>query len=233
MNGLQEVRWEKFDASNPFEQTDIHVFKISISACTGKWAILYDSVLLQEELDKKTKFKKRSDHDRYLATRYALRKILSDFVSIPPSELRFYVTENNKPRTEGIHFNVSHSGDYILIAIAAFPIGIDIEELNRDFETDFVVAECFSREEQAFFLEGGNNQIDFYTVWTRKEAILKATGEGLTDELSKLNSLADQIKRDDGLYIAEHRILDQKYVWSICIPYHPAPPRFRYWAYTH
>ncbi len=106
--------------------------------------------------------------------------------------------ENGKPYFKNhpdFHFNISHSEDIIAVAISSAPVGVDIEKLR---EVNLKIAERrFTEKEKAFVKTNG----DFFYVWTRKEAFLKKTGQGLRQSLSSFCVLEDNniktFKADD------------------------------------
>ena len=74
-----------------------------------------------------------------------------------------------------LHFNVSHSGEYLAIAVSEFPVGVDIQEPKQIKDGMF---RKFVREEEAGLI-GDNKQRDFLRLWTLKESFVKAEGKGL------------------------------------------------------
>ncbi|MBP5467762.1 MAG: 4'-phosphopantetheinyl transferase superfamily protein, partial [Candidatus Riflebacteria bacterium] len=79
-------------------------------------------------------------------------------------------------------FNISHTDSLILIALAKNPVGIDVEKIERNADKEAILKHFFSeKEQQSYFSQPENQrQLAFFKGWTRKESILKATGEGLS-----------------------------------------------------
>lgn len=107
-------------------------------------------------------------------------------------ELNWYRDINNKPHLTGWKtFNISHSGNYVVYAETSEKVlfGVDIEWIDGNIEIEELVT-FFCKEEQEFILK---NQQDkraaFFDVWTRKEALLKASGIGIIDGLNQCNCL--------------------------------------------
>jgi 4'-phosphopantetheinyl transferase len=102
---------------------------------------------------------------------------------------------NNKPViTNWKPFSISHSGDYIVVAIGdALPIGIDIEELREN--TDVIaLADYFCSVEKAAILASETPKYTFFELWTKKEALLKALGDGLIkDGLSQFDCRGNSV----------------------------------------
>jgi len=122
-----------------------------------------------------------------------LRTILAQYLETNPALLRFDYLQNGKPvlasefASAGIHFNLAHTGDLALIAITRIgAVGVDVEHVRPIENADDLVARFFSRREDELFQKVSTEQkpIAFFNLWTRKEALLKATGEGITRSLS-------------------------------------------------
>jgi 4'-phosphopantetheinyl transferase len=125
------------------------------------------------------------DQRRFIAGRARLRQILAHYVALPPDALVFCYGAQGKPALSHAHaapfFNLSHSGGLVALAVApGCDIGIDIERL-RPIERD-VANRFFSAGENAALarLHKADWRDAFYGCWTRKEAVVKALGKGLS-----------------------------------------------------
>jgi 4'-phosphopantetheinyl transferase len=141
-------------------------------------------------------FKFESDRTRYVLTRACLRQILARYTGLAPHELRFDYGRFGKPRLANrgqagaIEFNVSHSNDWALVAVArGFPIGVDLEKIRPDLATREVAEQFFSRYEQAELAAIDENQraAAFFKCWTSKEAYIKGLGSGLSVPLKEFD----------------------------------------------
>ena len=83
------------------------------------------------------------------------------------------INSHGKPEVDGIYFNISHSGNKVICAVADVPVGCDIEWLREEPEG---VAERFFAESEKAYVKCKE---DFFRLWTRKESYLKMTGEGI------------------------------------------------------
>lgn len=116
-----------------------------------------------------------------------VRMLLSKLFQITNSNFSIAYNDHNKPFLTNLpnhHFNISHSGSWVVAAFSEKPVGIDIEKIKK---ANFEVAErFFSDEEVAFLDELDQNQKDewFFRFWTAKESYLKAIGTGLSKPLS-------------------------------------------------
>jgi 4'-phosphopantetheinyl transferase len=110
-----------------------------------------------------------------------------------PASLRFNCSANGKPALAGefagagVHINLAHSEDLALVAVTRIgAIGVDVECIRPVREMDELVARFFSARETVLFqkLRLDEKATAFFNLWTRKEALLKATGEGIPRSLS-------------------------------------------------
>jgi 4'-phosphopantetheinyl transferase len=181
------------------DPSKVHVFCIDINARYDPSESCYRSILSTDEMNKADRFFQIHDRTSFLVRRYYLRLLLSKLVSKSPRDLIFDSTGNKKPTLLGQEFNTSHSGQYAVIAIGTKPVGIDIEKIDHTFQFEDIVSRYFSSEEQ-MYLKARNTSHDFFHLWTRKEAMLKATGEGLVNNLHNLNCVPYQVLRNGLLY---------------------------------
>jgi len=104
-------------------------------------------------------------------------------VSLPQrSGLSFEYRKNGKPyltEPEDVYFNISHSGDMVICAIAPFEVGCDIEQIVSGSRTSKIAKRYFTGEEQEFVDSSPDRTAAFYRMWTLKESFMKVTGLGL------------------------------------------------------
>lgn len=160
---------------------DVWQGRLSLSADTlGR----LESRLSDDETLKAQAFKFPTLRDRYIAARGMLRETLAGYLAVDPAVLKFVSGPYGKPALldDALHFNISHTADSVLIAVANFAdIGIDMEavKLRRNF--DSLAQRCFSdREYQGWCELPAELQAGaFYRLWTKKEAFVKAVGRGI------------------------------------------------------
>lgn len=149
------------------------------------------SLLLKEEQLKSESFLKEEDRIRYVLGRIYVRKLLANYLKTEPSDLEFKYSEQNKPILENypmVNFNISHSGDYIILGFAnKWSVGVDIELMNTHVDLYNMIINCMSSTEVSVILNSEMPRQMFYKYWTRKEALLKGIGIGLTDRLKDIN----------------------------------------------
>ena len=137
-----------------------------------------------DEHARAARFVHEADRKRHLIGRGMLRLFLAPRLDTPPAELPIRSTELGKPWLEnGPSFNISHSGDSVLVAVAAEGrLGVDIEAVRPIRDLPALARTTFVADEvDAVLRHPPENRLrPFFRVWSRKEAILKALGLGLT-----------------------------------------------------
>lgn len=131
--------------------------------------------------------KKSSQVSRAFFRDHFLRTVLSRYVKKDPSSLKFIKGRHGKPRltrqpsTRRVHFNLSHTQDYFVLAISQTPVGIDIESTSRKAPIAKLAKRWFSadHQERLFKLPSTDQKIYFFQIWTTLEAYLKMKGSGL------------------------------------------------------
>ena len=142
------------------------------------------SLLDQAEQARALRFHFEHHRQRFIVSHAYLRTLLSSYLSIDPAAIVYSYQTHGKPQvnnTLGLHFNMSHSGDYALYAFAHHEIGVDIEALRESIDKGAIAQRFFSATEAAYLnsLQGEVQRQAFFRAWTRKEAWLKAQGSGL------------------------------------------------------
>jgi 4'-phosphopantetheinyl transferase len=169
------------DAREP--PVDVWSWRIDIDASCARRE---SECLTRDELDRSEKLSRPELRSRFQATRGRMRRILAAYSSVSASELRLRYGANGKPSIDAggrqaPHFNLTHSDQMAALAVSPTrPVGIDIEHV-QPVEVH-VAEEVFSPSEMAAFEELPEEERlrAFYSGWTRKEAIVKAIGEGLS-----------------------------------------------------
>ena len=111
----------------------------------------------------------------------------------------------------GIHFNLSHCHRAALCVLDDAPVGCDVECVPDRLDRD-ICRRCFNEEEIAAIQDSDHPTMAFTRLWTRKEAFLKLTGEGLTDQLPVLFSSS----RADNVCFRTYTAADRSYVYTVC-----------------
>ena len=132
------------------------------------------------------------DRRRYIAARGVLRALLGRYLGLAPAAVGFRYGANGKPalapgQAGGLDFNVSHSADVAVVAISgAGQVGVDVEAIRSLPDRDDLARGLFTEAEYGALraLPSGLRDLGFFNGWTRKEAFVKATGEGLSRPLA-------------------------------------------------
>lgn len=189
---------EPFGERQPAEG-EIHVWRADLDLPRDRVGAL-ERFLAADELGRAKRFLVRSARDRYTVARAVLRNLLSRYVSTAPADLRFRYTEYGKPElahpATSIRFNVSHSHGLAVYAVTAgVPVGIDVEYLHRRATMDRlkIAHRVFSDREYNELASMPRYRRDeaFLACWTRKEAFVKAIGQGLSCPLDQFDVSVD------------------------------------------
>ncbi|GAB2536891.1 4'-phosphopantetheinyl transferase superfamily protein [Spirosoma aerophilum] len=163
----------------------------------------YLSSLLQpDEILRSQRYFRLEDRQRYVYGRAILRILSGAYIGQRPDQIRIETGLNKKPivvNDGGWGCNLSHSGNWIVLAIAQGDVGIDIEHLKPDFPFYDLFSTSFSQSEQQFIEAGTKPGNRFYQLWTRKEALIKASGKGIDEDFVQIPSLAGQYEVPDNL----------------------------------
>lgn len=224
------IDWKPFTGCKSIGEESIHIFKCRISDSYVKIENCYKNELSKKELLKSERFLHIKDKQTYIVAKYTLRSLLSLFLNKPAKDIEFHTRGNKKPGISGMEFNISHSRDYVMIALSLNHIGIDIEFIDRDFNYKNLLNDCFDVAEQQFIDQNANDSlVNFYMLWTRKEAVLKASGEGLTADLRTLNCIPFSVSRNQANYKIFSHLINKDYVLSYASP--RTPKELLYWNY--
>lgn len=155
----------------------------------------YADLLNPDEIKRAEKFKFALYRKRFITARATLRNIIGHYLNDNAKSVQINYTSSGKPYINhpDLQFNVSHSHN---IAVYAFtyqtPVGVDIEKIRPDYE-ESVAKRYFSNQEYEHLsnLSPEAKVNEFYRIWTGKEAIVKAQGEGLRISLSSFTIPAD------------------------------------------
>ena len=171
--------------SDGIDANCVHIWQASVP-CLALLLNPMLGTLSLDERDRAHRFYFEKDRQRYTVARGLLRVLLGDALRIKPSELRFCYGPHGKPGlafASDIRFNLSHSHDIVMIiAIGrSREVGVDVEWIGRPSGIDGIAELYFSHSEQQALacLPEESRRRAFFACWTRKEAYVKARGDGL------------------------------------------------------
>ncbi|MDB5098781.1 MAG: phosphopantetheinyl transferase [Cyanobacteria bacterium RYN_339] len=136
--------------------------------------------LAPEEEARRDRFVFPVHRHRFARGRGLLRQVLARELAIAPEAVAFTYNAYGRPTVEGLAFNVSHAENQLMIAVAAHNLGVDIEAVRLLDDQRGVARTAFSAAELDAWLALSENERPqaFYRLWTRKEAVMKASGLG-------------------------------------------------------
>jgi 4'-phosphopantetheinyl transferase len=150
-------------------------------------------LLSEDEKKRAARLKSRSAASGQIIGRGILRLLLGKYIGVNPRDLVFSKNPFGKPflsnpMDSAIRFNLTHSGSLLLIAIGkGKQIGIDVEKIEENIDFSGISSLVFSSDEQRSLSRSNNPILDFYALWTAKEAILKASGQGFSYPSNQLS----------------------------------------------
>lgn len=171
----------------------IHVWSFGLDLAPGD-ALRVEGWLSSDERARAAAFHFARDRAHFIAARGRVRELLAKYIGGDPAALRFATGSHGKPRLAGaqetsdLRFNVSHSHGRALLAVTrGVEVGVDLEQIRPDLDADGIVAGHFSLAERTAWqaLPEAARRPSFFHGWVRKEAYVKARGEGLSREPSR------------------------------------------------
>ncbi|NOU15979.1 MAG: 4'-phosphopantetheinyl transferase superfamily protein [Bacteroidales bacterium] len=172
------------------------------------------------------------DLQRGLLGDLLIRKALIEKINLNNNEIYFSVNEYGKPYCsflDDFHFNVSHSGSWVVCAVDSNPIGIDVEKISQ-IDLD-ISKNYFSKKEHEGLLRSNNPIEYFFTLWSLKESYIKFIGKGLSHPLdsfsmvfsnnSKINIEVDS-RILENTYFKQYNV-DKGYKMAVCSSHQDLP----------
>ncbi len=216
------VRWEEASPFPVLPEDQIQVWQ-AVLPQTEEEAGPFLPLLSPDEAERASRFLVSRPRAAFAGARGTLRLLLSRYLEIPPQELRFCYSAQGKPFLEdnALCFNLSHSQGLALYAFSRRgPLGIDVEHLRPKVASAQIARRFFAPQEVAALdlIEPDRHTEAFFTCWTRKEAYLKARGEGLS---LGLDSFAVSLGEPAALVHSDQGT-DECRRWRLCA-LHPQP----------
>ncbi|WP_184543411.1 4'-phosphopantetheinyl transferase family protein [Mucilaginibacter sp. FT3.2] len=203
---LNNVEWHTAANCTFGLDSGVDVWRVHIPSNQSNIAGL-QKLLQPDEVARANRYVHDRDRVRFIVSRAALRQLLGKYTGQPAEAVRFIIGDNKKPYINGadLKYNISHSGTWVLIAIANTAIGVDTEKIDPAFNYSTILDDYFSLPEIHFIGQSAEN---FFLLWTRKEALTKATGQGLDDNLKYIPSL-------DGPQLTNNNVLISDKNWQV------------------
>jgi 4'-phosphopantetheinyl transferase len=215
------IPWNKTPAAITLTEQHVDIWRAPLDLTQGEIND-YRELLSPDEFARAYRFKTKRKQREYLISRGLLRRILGLSLQLNPRELEFKYTEHHKPYLEitrrglPVSFNVTHSHGLALIAVTlGHAIGIDIEHVRHDVRFRQLAGRFFSAQEARAletYTEAGLPRA-FFACWTRKEAFVKALGDGISFGLNEFSVSVDPL--DDAVALTTHWDPDEARKWSL------------------
>jgi 4'-phosphopantetheinyl transferase len=244
----QPDNWRPQRQADQLRLSEVHLWNVSLDTFSEKSGY-FRSTLSADEKERADRFLKNEDRERYTITRGALRSLLGAYLAIEPREVEFAYNTLGKPSLVGmgsqvaLNFSVSHSGAQALLGFArGRRIGVDLERLSADADVLELAERYFSSNEfETLRLLTAEMQHEaFYCGWTRKEAYLKARGEGIVFGLERVEvslvpgerTIIKKVSDDPNVsenWILEHLLPAPNYIAAVAAEGHDLTFRFFRW----
>ncbi len=229
--------WHQPKSFPPHPGSTLHVWRVDLNRL--KESSLEIGLLSMDEVDRANRLRSNESRWRFQASRIALRKILAAYIKRTPSELEFRYGDTGKPilkihhqdsNLANLFFNLSHSGQLALLAVSgAGEVGVDVEKIRERSAIDRIAQRHFSPKEHERWamLDTSDRLTEFYRVWTRKEALLKASSHGLSWPLTRVDSLQGVI--DQTKFWLKDVEIDSNFTGAIACK--TTPTEIHFWSF--
>ena len=185
VSGLKSKVYNQFVGAR--ERTvDVYFSDMGVLDGPGEGSQL--QILSADERRRADNFRFERDRRMFIACRATLRKLLAERMDVAPESLEFQYGPQGKPSVSGadVSFNASHSGQWFACAISSGgDLGMDIEQVHPLDEMTTMARHFFAPAEvdRLLSIPERHRVQSFFECWTRKEAVIKATGEGVSRAL--------------------------------------------------
>jgi 4'-phosphopantetheinyl transferase len=192
---MPDAPWRPAPATPSLQPEVVHVWRAELEPPPHLLDRLR-ATLSEDERARAARFRFPAHQVRYAAGRGILRALLGRYLGIAPAAVRFGYTRHGKPFLErapgmpDVRFNLSNAEARALVAFAVGrDVGVDLEDLKPMPDAVSIATRFFSAPENEVFRTLGSDvrELAFFTCWTRKEAYIKAVGEGLSMPLDRFD----------------------------------------------
>lgn len=185
-----EFHWPPRALPPKLNAAEVHVWAVPLDA-EDFTLDLFAAMLSADERQRAERFHFEHVRRRFIASHGALRRLLGQYLETEPADVAFVTDDGGKPRiaradksdkTGNLHFNLSHSGELALVAIASgIEVGVDVERIRAVSNIERLARRYFHTAEADEVLTAEGDQRDslFMCCWTAKEAVVKAYGSGI------------------------------------------------------
>lgn len=175
-------------------------------------------ILSAPEIQRYYLYKDKGTQCSFLVSHISLRLILGKYLNIHPKRLNFTINTYGKPYLEGedkLQFNLSHSIKKACVIVSDTEVGIDVECI-RNFNYEEIMTFFSGSENLAIYQQQNKKErlINFFRIWTQKEALLKCIGTGLVENIKDINvDYINKIKKEK-IHLETILSKNKKYIFS-------------------
>lgn len=179
------MMWKTALIDYKLQLDEVHIWRANLDI-EPKLRAFFETTLSSDERQRAYRFHFEKDRLHFIAARGILRQLLGRYLEKDPKEIVFSYTTYGKPflaEYSWLQFNISHSKGYALFGmVQQLSIGIDLEFIRPKIEFERLAKRFFSTNETQTLLGLSTTERyrGFFNCWTRKEAFIKAKGEGLS-----------------------------------------------------
>lgn len=219
------MKIKQYKNEDLFRQNKCYLLSEEIHIWIIRWKEIIDflsenfNIMSKYEKEQVARFQFYEDQMRCAAGKIVTRLLLAQYLEVQNKKIIICRERFGKPyhckidKKKSIHFNISHSGDIVLIGFSYFPkIGVDIERIALFSEYRDVARNLYAKEE-ILAIEEHMTQDVFYQYWTAKEAFLKATGIGLLKGMDFF-SVENEYIVEEGTAKSNWRIISLEIDWE-------------------
>jgi 4'-phosphopantetheinyl transferase len=206
----------------------------TLQGCTAVWLMELrdgggsapDRWLAPDELRRARAFRRDEDRRRFTAGRALVRLVVGQELDVPPGNVVLEAGPNGKPMTASAgealpHFNLSHAGAIVVVAVDRFaPVGVDVETVRRRPTAAAIAERVCDATELDELRRLGPTEADalFARCWTRKEAVAKGGGEGVSAPFTRISVPLGEGAADEPAFLGTVALPDMWSLWDLPVP---------------
>lgn len=224
MHAEHDQSWQSPPAGPQLAANEIHVWRTKLE-CTDEELAPFMATLSADERARGARFIKEKSRRHFIAGRGFLRATLAAYLERRPALLSFRYGLHGKPElldAGDLHFNLSHSADCAILGVTRVqPLGVDVERIRTLANWEGIARRFFSEAEvtELAAVAASEREQAFFNCWTRKEAYIKACGEGLARPLDQFVVSLKPGAPPGLLHVQDHEDEPARWVMRTLTPY--------------
>ncbi len=211
---MSEVEWREAPTAPPLAPGEVHVWRASLTADAVDGGL--PDTLSEDERARAARLRSPDERRRFVTTRGALRALLGGYLGLDAASIAFAYGPYGKPMLapgmpRSVEFSVSHAGDLALVVVSSGEsVGVDVEPVRHLDDVAAMADIVLAPSERATWtaLAEGEQTQAFVRLWTRKEAVLKGLGVGLSRQPREIEVGDDALWQDPSWPHATWRLVD-------------------------